>query len=186
MTPQPAVLQYELAAGTSRFTARGYAAGLLSGMGHNPIVAIREFSGEARGDPSDPSQASVRVTVKAASLTVENDMSDKDRREMTRAMQEDVLEISRYPEISYESVGVTATGPGRVQIDGNLTLHGVTRPHRILAQVSRTGTMLRAFGDFTLRQSDYRIKPVSVAGGVLKLKDELKITFDIVAHARTA
>jgi len=44
--------------------------------------------------------------------------------------------------------------------------------------------MLRAFGDFTIRQSDYRIKLASVAGGALKLKDELKFTFDIVARRK--
>ena len=37
-------------------------------------------------------------------------------------------------------------------------------------------------GPFTLRQSDFRIKPVSVAGGTLKLKDELKFAFDVVAR----
>ena len=42
--------------------------------------------------------------------------------------------------------------------------------------------MLRASGDFILKQSDYRIKPISVAGGALKLKDELKFAFDIIAR----
>jgi polyisoprenoid-binding protein YceI len=63
-----------------------------------------------------------------------------------------------------------------------LTLHGVTRRERLPAQLAVTGDMLRAFGDFTIRQSDYRIKLASVAGGALKLKDELKFTFDIVAR----
>ena len=43
---------------------------------------------------------------------------------------------------------------------------------------------LRANGEFTIRQTDYRIKLVSVAGGALKLKDELKFTFDIVANRK--
>jgi hypothetical protein len=42
--------------------------------------------------------------------------------------------------------------------------------------------MLRASGDFTLSQSAYSIKPVSVAGGALKIKDELKFSFEIVAR----
>ena len=33
-----------------------------------------------------------------------------------------------------------------------------------------------------MRQSDYEIKPVSAAGGTVKLKDELKLSFDIVAR----
>ena len=47
------------------------------------------------------------------------------------------------------------------------------------------GDILRANGEFTLRQTDYRIKLASVAGGALKLKDELKFTFDIVARRKS-
>jgi hypothetical protein len=42
--------------------------------------------------------------------------------------------------------------------------------------------MLRAYGEFSILQSNYGIPLVSVAGGTLKLKDELKFTFDIVAR----
>ena len=41
---------------------------------------------------------------------------------------------------------------------------------------------MRAKGEFTLKQTDYGIKLVSVAGGALKIKDELKFTFDVLAH----
>jgi hypothetical protein len=41
---------------------------------------------------------------------------------------------------------------------------------------------LRASGEFTVLQTDYDIRPVSAAGGTIKLKDELKCTFDIVAR----
>ncbi len=44
--------------------------------------------------------------------------------------------------------------------------------------------MLRANGEFSIRQTDYGIRLVSVAGGTLKLKDELKFTFDIVAQSQ--
>jgi hypothetical protein len=44
--------------------------------------------------------------------------------------------------------------------------------------------MLRASGDFILRQPDYQIKPVSVAGGALKLKDELNFSFEILARGQ--
>ena len=43
------------------------------------------------------------------------------------------------------------------------------------------GDSLRANGEFTLRQTDFNIKPASAVGGTIKLKDELKFTFDIIA-----
>jgi hypothetical protein len=44
------------------------------------------------------------------------------------------------------------------------------------------GDMLRATGEVSIRQSDYGIEPVSAAGGTIKLKDELKLSFDISAR----
>jgi hypothetical protein len=45
--------------------------------------------------------------------------------------------------------------------------------------VTDNGTTLRAKGEFSLKQTDYRIKPVKVAGGALKVKNELMFRFDI-------
>jgi polyisoprenoid-binding protein YceI len=185
MTQEAAMADYLIEAGTSRFTVRGFASGLLSGLGHNPVVAIRDFSGDAHWDPGAPEKASLRLRIRTASLAVQNDISDKDRREMERIMREEILETDKYPEIVFESISATANANNRVEIDGSLTLHGVTRRERLPAQLGVTGDILRGFGDFTIRQSDYRIKLASVAGGALKLKDELKFNFDIVARRKT-
>ena len=48
------------------------------------------------------------------------------------------------------------------------------------------GDRITASGQFVVRQSDYGIKPVSIAGGTLKLKDEIELSFDIVARAAKA
>ncbi len=184
MSRESAVADYAIEAGMSRFTVRGFAGGLLSGLGHNPVVAISDFGGEVHWDPGDPKQALLHLRIRAASLAVQNDISDRDRREMERVMHEEVLETDKYAEILFESTAVSANSSGRLEIDGNLTLHGVTRRERLAAQVAVTGDMLRAFGDFAIRQTDYRIQLASVAGGALKLKDELKFTFDIVARKR--
>jgi len=52
----------------------------------------------------------------------------------------------------------------------------------VTARIAVFGTMLRASGDFTLKQTDYQIKLISVAGGAIKLKDELKVSFEMVAR----
>ncbi len=162
MTEQTAIAGYAIEAGVSRFIVRAFASGLLSGLGHNPVVAISDFTGDARWDPAEPKQAALHLRIRAASLWVQNDISDKDRREMERIMREEILETDKYPEIIFDSTSASATPNGRVEIDGSLTLHGVTRRERLTAQLAVTGDMLRAFGDFIIRQSDYRIKLASV------------------------
>jgi hypothetical protein len=49
-------------------------------------------------------------------------------------------------------------------------------------RITTQGEILRAVGEFSLRQSDYEIKPVSAVGGAVRVKDELKCSFDISAR----
>jgi polyisoprenoid-binding protein YceI len=165
-----------------------FAGGLLSAFGHSPTIAIRDFSAEAQVDPDAIEHSSLKVTIKAASLAVKDDISDKDRREMERTMHQEVLESSTYPEIVYECSKISATTDGEggylATLNGDLTLHGVTRPEPVAVRVAFSGDTLRAFGDFAVLQSDYDIKPASVAIGVLKVKDELKCSFHILARKK--
>jgi polyisoprenoid-binding protein YceI len=170
----------------SRFTVRAFAAGLLSAMGHNPTIAIREFTGGMTFDPAKLAAGAFQLAIKASSLAVQDDVSPKDRREMERLMNDEVLESAKFPEIRYESAAISVNRISDMlhaaNLDGELTLHGVTRRQPITARVTLLGSMLRASGEFALSQTDYGIKLVSVAGGALKLKDELKFSFEIVAR----
>lgn len=63
-------------------------------------------------------------------------------------------------------------------------MHGVTNSQAFFAQVALGVDSFRAYGEFTLLQSDYGIRIASVAGGTLKLQDELKFTFYAVGRKR--
>lgn len=181
-----AVAHYVFDRNVSRFTVRAFATGMLSVFGHSPTIAIRDYTGEGDFDPGHPEQASLRVRIRTSSLEVTDDMKSGDRREIESTMNEQVLESSKYPEIAFESTAVSVERPdgGRYQVtvNGNLSLHGVTRSLRVSALVAPNGAMLRAWGEFSILQSDYGIQLVRVAGGALKLKDELRIAFDMVAR----
>jgi polyisoprenoid-binding protein YceI len=179
---------YHLAADQSRFTVQAFAEGLLSAFGHDPIIVIRDFTGEVEFTPDAPSQASVKTIIKAASLAADDSIKEKDRVEIERMMHEQVLETSEYPEIVFQSTSVSANRLGqgryRARIIGDLTLHGVIQKNIwIQAEVSMSEETLRAQGGFSLKQTDFGIKPVSVVGGTMKVKNELKFTFDISAIA---
>jgi polyisoprenoid-binding protein YceI len=179
--------QYQLNAKQSDFSVQAFATGLLAGFGHNPVIAIRDFSGAAQFDPNTLTTASLEITVNAKSLAVVGKVKEKDRREIEQTMFDEVLEVATYPEITFHSTNITATqvaeGRYKARIIGDVTLHGLTRNNLwILAQVSLDGDKLRAQGDFSLQQTAFKIKPVSVAAGALKLKDELKFAFDLVGQ----
>ena len=178
--------RYVIDARRSRFTVQALATGLLSAMGHNPTIGIRNFSGEVEFDAETLDADGLCLTIQSASLEVQDDVSDKDRREMEKLMKADVLEISKYPQITYESSEIAVTKLGSslysANISGNLGFHGVTRHQPVTVRITDLGETLRASADFTLKQSDYRIKPVSVAAGALKLKDELKFSFEMIVR----
>jgi polyisoprenoid-binding protein YceI len=159
---------------------------MLSAFGHNPTIAIRDFTGEVGLDPAAVEKAALRIQIRADSLEVTGDISSKDRNEMESMMKDKVLEISKYPEIVFESTAISADQLGegryRVTMNGNLSLHGVTRSLPVTAQVALNGDMLRGYGEFSILQTNYSIPLESVAGGTLKLKDELKFAFDIFAR----
>ncbi len=179
-------VHYVIDARASRFTVQASATGVLASMGHNPMIGIRDFSGELTFSPETLEGNGFRVSIRSSSLNVQNDISDKDRREIERLMNEQVLETAKYPEIVYDVPTFTATKMGdtlySAPLNGHLTLHGVTNRQPVTARVAVFGEILRASGDFTLNQTDYQIKPVSVAGGALKLRNELKFSFEMVAR----
>jgi len=177
---------YVLDAAKSRFQVRATATGLLSAFGHNPTIAIRGFTGEVLFRAQTPEQSSLRFALDPGSLAVTNDINEKDRRDMERAMKEEVLETARYPEIRFETSEVQATRLAesmyRMKLIGKLTLHGVEQDVQIPCTVTVGEDSLRANGEFSIRQTDYGIHLVSAVGGALKVKDELKFQFDIAAH----
>jgi polyisoprenoid-binding protein YceI len=88
----------------------------------------------------------------------------------------DVLDASKFPEIRFESTSAERAESGAWIVHGQLALHGQTRS--IVTTITEDQGHYR--GAMTLRQTDYGITPISVAGGAVKVKDELKIDFDIV------
>jgi len=161
---------------------------LFSAFGHDPIFRVNEFSGEAAFVPGTFENAGLRLVINANSLSVTN-VKEKDRQEIERTMHAEVLETSRYSEIVFESqnISLSRIGEGRYRARaiGDLTLHGVTQKNLwVNGEVTASGSgELRAKGQCAIKQTDYKIKLVSVAGGTLKVKNEVKCSFDIVARS---
>jgi polyisoprenoid-binding protein YceI len=178
--------RYKIDAEQSQFRVKAFAGGFLSAFAHDHNISIREFNGETEFTFGSVQPASLQMTIKAGSLEVIDKISAKDKQKIESTMRDEVLEISKFPEIIFKSSSITATKSGEgkynARISGEVTLHGVSQALTIPAQLEFGDKLLRARGSFALKQSSFGIKPVSVAGGTVKVKDELKFTFDVVAH----
>jgi polyisoprenoid-binding protein YceI len=185
--PEDATVRHIIDASQSTFVVQVFATGLLSAFGHNPSIAARDFDGGVDFTSAGGAIVGARLSVRirSGSLEVTDDINEKDRAEIHRRMCDEVLETDRFPEIAYECSQVTASGDGSrywASLKGEMTLHGITRNLPVSVKVILNGNSLRASGEFTLSQREYGLAPVSAAGGTIRVKDAVKITFDIVAR----
>src|SRR5262245_39067719 len=84
---------------------------------------FNEFSGSVNYDDKDLSKSSVDVTIKTTSINTNNDRRDNHLR------SPDFFAADSFPEITFKSTKVTpASEKNKFKVDGNLTIHGITRP----------------------------------------------------------
>ncbi|MCI0349645.1 MAG: YceI family protein [Acidobacteriales bacterium] len=89
-----------------------------------------------------------------------------------------MLDIEKYPEIRFRSTAIERMQDDKWKVSGELTLHGQAHP----VQATVTGANGRYRGSARFKQTQFGITPVAVAGGTVKVKDELRIEFEITAQ----
>jgi polyisoprenoid-binding protein YceI len=179
--------RFQLDSSQSKFIAHALRGGLLWFKGHEHLVAAREFSGEAQMSPDKITPASLQLTVKTDSMVETSDaFTEQQKQIINKELREIVLEPEKYPEIVFKSTEVTGQSLGNGQYDlkiaGDLTLHGVTRHIAIPAKVTLTGNNLRAVGEFSIDRSDFKVNATSAFHGMVRVRNKVKFTFDIVGH----
>jgi hypothetical protein len=157
----------------STITVRVYKSGFFSAFGHNHEIQAPIQSGEVKesGTPS------IELRIAARELRVlDPEASDSTRAQIQETMLgTQVLDADHFPEIHFQSTGVEPKGSDHWIVHGNLRLHG--KDHQIVVDVTLKDDRHR--GSATLKQTDFGITPVTVAGGTVKVKDEVKVEFDI-------
>jgi polyisoprenoid-binding protein YceI len=170
-----AVTPKEIDTQKSVMTVKVFKSGVFSAFGHEHEIAapIREGQFSER-------ERSVNLTVDARQMKVtDKEVSEKDRAEIQETMLgPKVLDTGQFPEIHFRSTSVAPAGDGRWKVRGDLTLHGQTHPVTLEVR-AQNGHYL---GAAQLKQRDFGIEPINVGGGMIKVKDELRVEFDIVAR----
>jgi polyisoprenoid-binding protein YceI len=149
-----------------------YKAGLFSAFGHNHEIDAPIESGEV----SESGKLSVTLRVDARKLKVVDQEDTKSRPQVQETMLgPQVLDSTRFPEIRFESSKIEPRGQNSWIVNGNLTLHG--KSHPITFDVALTDKVYR--GTATIKQTEFGMTPVTVAGGSVKVKDQVKVEFSI-------
>ena len=103
-------------------------------------------------------------------------------------MHNEVIESAKYPKITFKSVSVsdvkqTGNNSYSFTLNGDLTLHGVTKRIALTVNVKVTPQQLTATGKYALKQTDFGMKPYSGGLGMIRIGDEVKVNFVVVAKS---
>jgi len=149
-------------------------AGFFSAFGHNHEIEAPIESGEV----AESGSPSVELRVDARELRVLDPEASADTRAQVQKtmLGPQVLDTERFPKIQFQSTKVEAKGADHWLVHGTLDLHGQNHP--VTVDVSLKDGVYRGTG--ALKQTEFGIRPVTVAGGTVKVKDEIKVEFEIV------
>ncbi|HEX7043893.1 MAG TPA: YceI family protein [Burkholderiales bacterium] len=165
----------------SLVVVRVYRAGPLARFGHDHVVASRSVQGYAllapEGSRADLYAPLAQLTVDEPALRAaagfDSPLSASDI-EGTRRNMLEALEAARFP---FVSVHLRSEGGA---LRAEVSLHGATRPVSVAAAVEHPGAeAVHARGRFSLRQTDFGIRPFAFLGGALQVRDRVDIDFDV-------
>jgi polyisoprenoid-binding protein YceI len=170
------------------------AATFVADFSHDHAIQAVGWSGKGTWDAEDYSSCKISISVPVNNLQVdkpeirklagiEGTISESMRQDVKKHMLSDIqLNADKYPMITFESTGCEGSG-GSMTLKGNFTMHGNTKAISIPVTVSNDDG-LSIKGSFPVKATDYGFEPYSAMFGAVGNKDEMKITFDLVAASK--
>jgi polyisoprenoid-binding protein YceI len=163
----------------SRLDVKTGKAGLFGFAGHSHLIRAHAVAGRVALYPGAVTASHLELTVPSESLEVLTPPDTAEIRKVTEAMRTQTLHVKQFPRIVFASKQVTPT-QGGYHLVVALTLAGVTRDVPIDVVVKTPGDTLRATGTFSVKQTEFGIKPFRGGpGGTVKVAD--RVTFDFEA-----
>ena len=150
--------------------------GLFSAAAHDHTIRALISSGAI----VEAAAPHIAFTVDTAKMAVMPDpkVDAKTQATIQTDMEEMTLETKKFPEIAFHSSRIEKIAEGQWKVDGDLSLHGVTKPVSLAVKQSGYSWTTRT----VLKQTDFGIKPISIGGGMIRVKNEVEIDFQIFAR----
>lgn len=180
---------YEIDPGKSEITAILNQEGLMGRLRPTHTVAIVRYTGRVELPPGNEIKGTASIEAESASLAnTDRNISEIEKREFENILHNTVLETSKFKSIEFQSTaitGLTRSGDARsFTLNGKLKLRGVTRDVSLPVKVTVSGSKLTAVGEGRFKQSDFGITPYTGGFGAIKIGDEVKVRFNVVANAK--
>ncbi|MEX2271901.1 MAG: YceI family protein [Vicinamibacterales bacterium] len=142
--------------------ARSVAQFTVTKLGFEDVAGtFRESWGEIRWLASAPQAGYIRWHIKVASVVT--DATNRDR----TLQSVEYFDAARHPELIFESTSVRALDANRLDVQGRLSMRGVTRQQTVVVRHSRPATAPVFETDFNVDRYDFGITGGSVMGRLI-------------------
>jgi polyisoprenoid-binding protein YceI len=168
--------------GRGHFQIHVGAGGLFGALAHAHLIEAQKVEGCVQLDEKDVTRSSFKLTFMTSGIRVLDPQdSAKDRASVQQTMETDVLQVAQFPRITFESRGISGnTNSNQFRVKGNLTIRNTMQPVEIPVTLARLGDgTYEVTGKYALKQTGFGIKPIQLAGGTIKVKDEIQLEFDL-------
>ena len=145
---------------------------MMSGKKH--VFLFERYSGILQLDQANPEKSSIQLDIEARSAVVKDDwVSAKDAKKIADYAQMEMMNSAKFPLLKFVSTTIAARGNGVYDVQGNLTIRGITKP--VLVMVTEKSGVCE--GKATVKLSDYKLKPPSALLGAIGTKNEMTVSF---------
>jgi polyisoprenoid-binding protein YceI len=174
--PEPGTWTIDSTHSFVAFTVEHFTVALARGIASGPTGTITIAD--------DPLSSSVRASIDVSTLTTASAARDE------RILGPDVLDAEKYPTIDFASAGLREVSPGKYLLDGDLTIHGITRLQTLNLTVNgvitdtRDKTRLGLTATTEIKRSDFDVLKfgyVALAAGGFMVPDAVNVTLEIEA-----
>lgn len=141
----------------------------------NTVGRITDYDGSFSFDPKEPEKSQIDVTLKSASIAT--DVLDLDK----ELQGEKFLNVAKFPTMHFKSTKIAITDKQKGDVEGELTLLGVTKPVTMQVTYNKSGVNPYSnnyesgfSADVTIKRSEFGMNAYEPAVG-----DEVRIHLEV-------
>lgn len=155
--------------------------GLYRGKKH--LFLFEKYNGVLQFDPQKPESSKVQLTIDSRSLICKDDwISASDLKKVQETALDDMLAVKQHPSMMFISTVIKLLGGDIYEAQGTLTIRSLPKPVLVTVQLNAADPKaLRIDGSATIKLSDYNLKPPSALLGAIGTKNEMALSFSIIA-----
>ena len=136
---------------------------------------FKKFDAQVAFDPKKPEAAKISFTIDLGSVSLGVAETEAE------LAKPDWFDSKKFPQATFQSAGAKASGPGKYEVAGKLTIKGASQNVVVPVSLSQSGAATTVSGTFTIKRLDFKIgdgdwKDTSMVANDVQVKFKLALS----------